>query len=574
MNVRGGWCRGWMVGALVVYGACATAVEGDEAAEFGTAEEAATASDGKDGLVRPLLVRTATAGTAFPDRYNPSAFLYGSVAVGIILPESNGQMEPSLENWTTAEIQNATDQIRQATQWWAAREPRAKLSFVLETTVAATGYEAKEHGWSTESTWISDVMTRLGYPGSNHFEQVFAYEDALRKKHKTDWATVIFVADTSNSAAGRLADGRIAYAYINGPFVVSTSTVVLPMTLAGTVAHELGHIFGALDQYAAAAFPCDMKSGFLWVPNENSLDPYSRQQGLCASDVLSLMRDTLWPYTNGMLDAYARGQVGWRDSNKNGLLDPIDTTVSVAAAGVGASYTGAARDVPTPLGTAPITINKIVNVEYRVGSGAWTRATAADGAFDSDTEEFTFTLPQQTSSAVEVRATNSQGKQAVANATTTALPTNVFTVRSSTNLDGSTISYRTVGTTDVSTALGDGNASTYIALSTAASSNTFTHKAGFERRTFTSSVSAVAKVHYKCSTAGDSGTMVVRKGPVGSTSPSDFVTVPATFKNCDGVLHTVRLPVPNLLNLDQLAVTVTSAGKSMQIADIWMTLTQ
>ncbi|MCG8353726.1 MAG: hypothetical protein MI924_38670, partial [Chloroflexales bacterium] len=48
----------------------------------------------------------------------PSQFMTGEVAVRLILPESNGQYEPSTEDWTAEQIETITQQARSGLDWW------------------------------------------------------------------------------------------------------------------------------------------------------------------------------------------------------------------------------------------------------------------------------------------------------------------------------------------------------------------------------------------------------------------------------------------------------------------------
>jgi hypothetical protein len=71
-------------------------------------------------------------------------------------------------------------------------------------------------------------------------------------------------------------------------------------------------------------------------------------------------------------------------------------------------------NTPTFTGTAVDALSTIASVEYEVGAGswrAWTAATPVDGAFDSLSEEYTFTIPALADGGytVYVRATDSIG---------------------------------------------------------------------------------------------------------------------------------------------------------------------
>ena len=67
-----------------------------------------------------------------PGFYQTSEYLAGSVAVGLILLESDGTAEPSTEDWTEDEKQLVFNEIVAGLNWWAEVEPRANLTFVYD----------------------------------------------------------------------------------------------------------------------------------------------------------------------------------------------------------------------------------------------------------------------------------------------------------------------------------------------------------------------------------------------------------------------------------------------------------
>jgi len=136
------------------------------------------------------------------------------------------------------------------------------------------------------------------------------------------------------------------------------------------------------------------------------------------------MRGQTYPYQVGAVDEYARGQIGWRDSDGDGILDPVDTTLSVRSAEYVIApeqpnvltFTGRVQDDPFP---SPVrrsaTINSIEQVQYRVESGLWIHAQPVDGAFDSYTEDITFTTPPLPTGdlTVELRVIDSAGNELI-----------------------------------------------------------------------------------------------------------------------------------------------------------------
>ncbi len=85
-----------------------------------------------------------------------------------------------------------------------------------------------------------------------------------------------------------------------GPYTVTTwdNDGYGPANFDGVLAHEMGHVFGALDEYAppTTGYPStgDLYSGYLWVKNRNAV------QGGTTNDVC-IMRggsDGLAAYQN------------------------------------------------------------------------------------------------------------------------------------------------------------------------------------------------------------------------------------------------------------------------------------
>ncbi|UCC89686.1 MAG: hypothetical protein JSV81_10335 [Anaerolineales bacterium] len=356
-----------------------------------------------------------------PDYYQTSEFFIGRVAVGIILPESDGSVDPSTEDWTAAERTQMLGEITAGLDWWAAREPNAHLTFVYDDGTAApitTGYEPISRPYTDQSLWIAEVMAKKGHPGTSYFDQVRSYNNALRDAYATDWAFTIFVVDSSSDSDNRFSNGYFAYAYLGGPFAVMTygNAAHGPDNVHAVASHEIGHIFLALDQYYSAYQPCTRRSGYLGVENQNS------QYGACLSDELSIMSDQFAAYRAGAVDEYARGQLGWRDSDDDGILDPMDTTLGVISADYVAdpehpnvlAFTGSVQDAPYP---SPLrrsaTINTIAQVQYRVAGGEWADAQPADGTFDTYLEAFNFRTPPLPTGELEVdlRVIDSAGNQ-------------------------------------------------------------------------------------------------------------------------------------------------------------------
>ncbi len=360
---------------------------------FGDRPDAFAAPD----LPQVDMLSAATVASVAPGYYQTSEYMAGSVAVGIVLLESDGSVDPSTEDWTPAQKQLVFEKITAALDWWAALEPRAHLSFIYEDHVTVplpTGVEPISRPRSDQKLWIADAMGALGYQADSFFTRVRDYDNDLRARHHTDWAFTIFIVNSERDADNSFSDGYFAYAYLGGPFMVMTygNGGNGPDRMDVVAAHEIGHIFYALDQYAAAGQPCASRSGYLDVENQNS------QSGQCAINVSSIMRGGSEPYLNHAIDPYAAGQIGWQASHNDNILDPLHAELPVtltAASLVGsqATLSGTATIIPYPSSRRPsVTINTLVGVQYRLDDGDWQAAAPADGAFDTRIEQFSITV--------------------------------------------------------------------------------------------------------------------------------------------------------------------------------------
>ncbi|MFH1096157.1 MAG: T9SS type A sorting domain-containing protein [Candidatus Desantisbacteria bacterium] len=337
------------------------------------------------------------------DFYDTSNYMVGKIAVGIILPESTG----NTENWTQDEVTKVISKIKAAMDWWASIEPDAHLSFYYDIHTPFDGTQSvkiasEPIATSSEKTWINQVMNAMGYtnPGTglveDYFYCVFDYNNHIRDMLNTHWAFTIFVADSSNDTDGNFPDGMFAYAYLGGPFMVMTydNGNYGIENMDSCCAHETGHVFYALDEYSGASSKTEY-SGYLNVINGNY-----------ESAVPCIMKGLINPFANHQVCDYTRGQLGLWDTDTDNILDVIDSSPNIFLTPYSPDPTS--NQTPTYIGSASvtavpnknpqedsplhdITINTILQVEYRINNGSWSSATASDGLFDEPEEDFTFT---------------------------------------------------------------------------------------------------------------------------------------------------------------------------------------
>ncbi len=360
--------------------------------------------------------------------WQTSEYLLGSVYVSVILVESNGSIDTNTEDWTSTEESNVVSEILAATNWWASHYPYtvAPVSFTYTYTYgASTGYEPITRPQSDEGLWMAEILTNLGYSctSSTYLTAARNYDHDLRNNNNKDWAFTIFVVDSSNDADGKFSDNWFAYAYINGPLIVLTydNDGWGISNMDRVTAHEMGHIFGAADEYSG----CNSSAyfGYLRIQNTN-----------CGTNPVCVMNNNVLSTCT-----VTEQQIGWRDTDTDGVPDILDVapTASLNAytpdptTDTTPTYTGSASVGYYPNQSYPgadCTVNRIANVQYRVDGGSWQNATATDGTFDGGTEAYTFTTSALSAGThtIEVRAVDTAG-----NVTGTPYPSDSITIASS-----------------------------------------------------------------------------------------------------------------------------------------------
>ena len=353
-------------------------------------QHSSSAFDYSDALVAPDLPHRrfealSDGQSPSPGYYETSEYLIGSVAVGIILLESNGTIDPSTEDWSSTQESWVWSEISGALTWLENYNPNADISFVFDIHLRVpTSYEPINHLHTDQYLWINEAMTYLGYAGASYFTQVRDYINDLRDTLDTDWAFTIFLANSYNDWDGEFTDGYSAYAYLGGPFFVMTydNDGYGIGNMDFVAAHETCHIFYATDEYNGVT----ETSGYLGVQDHEGSG--------CMMD-----RALSW-----WLCGASREQLGWRDSDSDGIQDILDTLPNTAIDPYSPdptnetilTYTGNVTVTPYPNNNPygwgrDITINTITNVEFRDDTGQWSTASSTDGSFDEAEESFRFT---------------------------------------------------------------------------------------------------------------------------------------------------------------------------------------
>lgn len=321
-------------------------------------------------------------------------FLLGRVAVTPIFLESDGSIDPESQNWTPEEIDEVLGRITEGVNWWAdaldSLNTVHTLEFVIDDTYARTpleiGYEPIDRRSNDYDRYVGDFLDFKQIDASLAIDEgMFAFNDAQREKHNTDWAFSIFVADSSDDADQFFPSNgsfRGAFAFAGGLFFVMPST--RPVT---TITHELGHIFWGLDEYAGGGTYHESR-GYYNTQNENAHDnptPGFIQQTSIMADFNRLV-DSFNTFEN---PDSTLAQIGWQDSDGDGIFDVLDVPLSLEGTGSLDDATGQFRfvgnaSVNTLINQnssglqSDITLNRVSRLEVSFDGGGWQAVARPD----------------------------------------------------------------------------------------------------------------------------------------------------------------------------------------------------
>ncbi len=137
--------------------------------------------------------------------------------VSIVLPESDGSIDASSEDWTTTEKNNVVNEIIDGLLWWLNKVPSnvdLTIWYITDYDVPISYEPITRSGPFGHYLWIGEIMDDWGYVNINYFYEVYDYNNDLRDTYGTDWVFAVFVVDSSNDADGAFSDGYFGYAYL------------------------------------------------------------------------------------------------------------------------------------------------------------------------------------------------------------------------------------------------------------------------------------------------------------------------------------------------------------------------
>jgi hypothetical protein len=327
-------------------------------------------------------------------RLDTGEFLLGSVAVTPVLFESNGTVDPESQNWTAAEIDDALAKVSEGVNWWSDTlddlNTVHSVDFVFDNAFALnpveTSYEPIDRTSNNFNLYVGEFLTAQGFGNVSNIEEgVKQFNAHQREQMGTDWAFTIFMVDSSDDPDGQFLPGgffQTAFAYAGGLFVVTPST-----RPASTIAHEMGHIFWAKDEYAGGASWTDRR-GYYNSQNLNAAD--NPTSGFVQEDsVMSSGMVLASAYAANESPDVTLAMIGWRDTDGDGIFDLADVPLELNGEGYFDSpsstyyFTGSASAVPliNQNSSGPqsdITLNRISRLQYRLDGGVWVTVSQPD----------------------------------------------------------------------------------------------------------------------------------------------------------------------------------------------------
>ncbi|HUV37269.1 MAG TPA: T9SS type A sorting domain-containing protein [Patescibacteria group bacterium] len=262
-----------------------------------------------------------------------SEFLIGTVLINMVFPESIGNGE----NWTMDEISGAISGIAIGLSEFQQRTHWVELNFYYnyeDFIMVPVSVEPIETYWTEHYLWVAELMGNLGYVSDDTIlvdsGAVHKLNNKTREEYGTDWVFTVIIADQSDhhnptppSPDPDCWDGSgvIAYSFYGGPYImVSYPACKLGygMGFNRVFIHEMGHVFWAVDEYPSAGQHCLVTSGYLDVPNRNTL--FAQCQDVVPCIMMGVFYTPELPVC-----WYTMGQTGLADENENSIPDIYET---------------------------------------------------------------------------------------------------------------------------------------------------------------------------------------------------------------------------------------------------------
>ncbi len=284
----------------------------------------------------------------------------GTVTCALFMIESNGTLDPDVYTWTPADSTTEVSGMLSAFSWWSSKAPTygKSVTFTLvihgpSGSVAKSKYEPILHTSSEVSLWVNDVLSHLGYISGSDRTRATNYNNSLISTYGTNWAFCVFCGYNPLPAADSYTNGTSAWAYLNGPYM-QTLFRSYGWAVDQVSAHEMGHIFGACDEYAGGCGSCDVCTKNVLNANCEVCNPETQACMMKANTF------RLCPYTPG--------QIGWEVAAATVVVDTFTVTDPAPADNDG---------IPEPSESVNIsvTLRNIGNAPARAMSATMTSAS-------------------------------------------------------------------------------------------------------------------------------------------------------------------------------------------------------
>lgn len=238
-------------------------------------------------LLLALLVLAHVASLRPAQASETPIYLYGSACIHVVVYNDA--------------VADARSTVQRAVDWWRTQAPASQFAALITT-------EARRiDGLHANDPRVFDYFG--SWRDSGDWRPAARAANAERQRQAgcaTSWT--LFITPTREQG----------WAHVYGPLAFVATGNDIP--IEAQIAHELGHIYGALDQTRSAGVACTERSGVLSIETQNSDQPG------CLLRQDSIMKNPAYSYAHGLVDRYALMQMGAWDSDGDSLVDPRDPT--------------------------------------------------------------------------------------------------------------------------------------------------------------------------------------------------------------------------------------------------------
>jgi len=345
-------------------------------------------------------------------------FLLGRVSVTPVLLESNGAIDRNQLDWTPEQKSVVLQNITEGLQWWkdllATKSSTMQLDWVIDTTYLNTPVETSFEPITRTSNeyvrWVPEFLDHVGFGSTTNIDTgIRQFNQSQRLKNDTDWSFTIFVV---NSAPNQLfATGGSfsrAFAFAGGLYFVTPSN-----RPASTYTHETGHMFWARDEYQGGGNYYQSR-GYYNSQNLNAIDLNPTPNFQQSLSIMSSGDNLLDAYNTLTTSPATLAQIGWQDSDGDGIFDVLDVPLQLE--GVGRfepatntyRFTGkaAAKALPNRNSSGlqnDITLNKVGLIAYRFDDNSAWMTAATINRYTADLE-LSISVPVGTTGIIQIRA--------------------------------------------------------------------------------------------------------------------------------------------------------------------------